>query len=146
MKGGIAALMLAMEILKASNLLSNGTIQMWNTPDEELNGDYGARFMTAHYLEKVQADATIIGEPTAQFPIINPAIIVGEKGVFWLKLLFFGASGHGSLPKPKSNAINKAIRFINNIKNLKIPKGALPFRMPRFLKSNFQSIAHSGYY
>ena len=67
--------------------------------------------------------------------MINPAIIIGEKGIQWYKLTFFGVAGHGTLPKRKSNAINKANRFMTLTKNLKLPKVKPPFKMRDLLKA-----------
>ena len=62
MKGEDACFILAMEILQEAQLSLNGSLQMWFTPDEELDGHYGARFMTTNHKDVVDAAATIIGE------------------------------------------------------------------------------------
>jgi succinyl-diaminopimelate desuccinylase len=121
MKGGIAAQMLAMELFKRAQIPFSGRIQMWFVPDEEIDAPYGARWMASHHLDAINADSTVISEPTGQSPIKNPAIIIGEKGLFWVQLRFFGSAGHGSMPKPKSNAINKATRFISQSSKWKLP-------------------------
>lgn len=135
MKGGIACQILAIKILKQAGIKLHGSIQMWCVPDEEIDGNYGAKYMVLNHKDKVNCDATIISEATCQEPISNPVVIVGEKGSFWFRLKFFGASGHGSMPKPRSNAINKAVRFINGINKLKLPKVRPPMNMREMLKS-----------
>ncbi|MCF2139965.1 MAG: M20 family metallopeptidase [Candidatus Lokiarchaeota archaeon] len=130
MKSGVAAQMMAMALLKQSKVDFSGELQMIFTPDEEISGKYGAAFLSSKFPDVVAADARIIGEPTGQPPIKSPAIIIGEKGANWIRLHFHGASGHGSQPKPKSNALNKAARFINNAqKGLKFhdPKPPVTF-------------------
>ncbi|WP_457558457.1 M20 family metallopeptidase [Candidatus Harpocratesius sp.] len=130
MKSGVAAQMMAIALLKQSKVEFSGELQMILTPDEEISGKYGAAFLSSKFPEVVAADARIIGEPTGQPPIKSPAIIIGEKGANWIQLHFHGASGHGSQPKPKSNALNKAARFINNAqKGLKFhdPKPPVTF-------------------
>jgi len=136
MKAGVACQMMAMKILSESGMLKKGRLQMWFTPDEETHGAYGSSFMPKKYPEAVRADATIISEPTG-LPFLNgPAVISGEKGPFWLKFTFFGVAGHGSMPKVKSNALNKAARFINRAeKELKIPRKRIPLTPGKFIIS-----------
>ncbi len=134
MKGGVASQMMAFKILASSGIPLKGRLQMLFFPDEEMNGDYGSQFMVREHKAAIDAP-TIISEPTGQPPIKSPAIIVGEKGHAWLKLKFLGASGHGSMPKPKSNAINKANRFIANQAGLKLPKVKSPLSLWTMLRS-----------
>jgi succinyl-diaminopimelate desuccinylase len=134
MKGGIASQMMAFKILANSRIPLKGRLQMLFFPDEEMNGDYGSQFMVREHTATINAP-TIIGEPTGQPPIKSPAIIVGEKGHAWLKLKFLGASGHGSMPKPKSNAINKANRFIAERSKMRLPKVKPPLSLRNMLSS-----------
>ncbi len=132
MKGGVASQMMAFKILAKAGIALQGRLQMLFLPDEEMNGDYGSQFMVREHKDLISAP-TIISEPTGQPPIKSPAIIVGEKGHAWLKLKFFGASGHGSMPKPRSNAINKANRFIASRSRLKLPKVKPPLSLGNML-------------
>lgn len=135
MKGGVAAQMMAARILAGSGLPLQGRLQLLCVPDEEINGDYGAQFMADHHKADINADMTVIAEPTGQPPIKSPAIILGEKGHAWTVLTFRGASGHGSMPKPVSNAINKATRFISLApKAWKLPKVQPPLSLATMLK------------
>jgi succinyl-diaminopimelate desuccinylase len=134
MKGGIAAQMMACKLLKDAGLPIKGKMQLWLVPDEEINGYYGAQYMSQHHKDLINADATVISEPTGQPPIQSPAIIVGEKGHKWLKFTVYGSAGHGSMPKPKSNAINKTVRFIQNVKKLKLPKVKAPLTVKYLVK------------
>jgi succinyl-diaminopimelate desuccinylase len=123
MKAGVATQMMAMKILKESGKTIKGKLQMWFTPDEETHGKYGSKFMPKKHFDKINADATIVSEPRISKPLQSPAIGIGEKGPHWFKFTFHGVAGHGSWPKKKSNAINKAVRFIYNAnRRLKIPK------------------------
>ena len=63
-------------------------------------------------------------------------ITIGEKGPHWLKFTFYGVAGHGSVPKQKSNALNKAARFIaNSRRSFKIPDRKLPVNTFTLLRS-----------
>jgi len=136
MKSGLAAQIMAMQILKESKAEFNGRLQLWCTPDEETHGKFGSDYMVKNYPEKVKTNATIISEARSQQPLKTPVITVGEKGPHWLKFIFFGAAGHGSIPKPKSNALNKAARFISKAPRLfYIPDRKLPVNTFTLLRS-----------
>jgi len=136
MKSGIAAQIMAMQILKGSKAEFNGRLQLWCTPDEETHGKFGSDFMVKNHPEKVKTNATVISEARSQQPLKTPVITVGEKGPHWLRFTFFGAAGHGSIPKPRSNALNKAARFIVNSRRLfKIPGRKLSVNTFTLLRS-----------
>ena len=71
------------------------------------------RYMVEHHPEIVKTDATVLSEARSQPPLQSPIITVAEKGPHWLRFTFNGVSGHGSRPKPNSNALNKAVRFMS---------------------------------
>ncbi len=144
MKAGIACQMIAMKILKESRLSFKGKLQLWLVPDEETHGTYGSVFMTKNHFDIVNADATIIGEPSIRKPLTSPTIGLGEKGPHWLKFTFHGVAGHGSWPKLKSNAINKATRFIHKAnRRLKIPKHKPPISKFQQLKYMLKRVTFS---
>ncbi|MHA1915185.1 MAG: M20 family metallopeptidase [Promethearchaeota archaeon] len=127
MKAGVACQMIAMKLLKNSGKKIKGKLQMWFTPDEETHGAYGTKFMTRNHLEVIKADATIVSEPSIIRPLQSPYIGIAEKGPHWFKFTFHGAAGHGSWPKEKSSALNKAVRFMSQAtRKLKIPKYPAP--------------------
>ncbi|MHA1667878.1 MAG: M20 family metallopeptidase [Candidatus Heimdallarchaeaceae archaeon] len=135
MKAGVACQMIAMKILKESKAKIRGKLQLWLTPDEETHGKFGSIFMTSNHLDVVKADATIVSEATTMRNTISPTIVFGEKGPHWLKLTFHGVAGHGSWPKVKSNALNKAARFIYYAnKKLKFPKVKPPISRLQLFK------------
>jgi acetylornithine deacetylase/succinyl-diaminopimelate desuccinylase-like protein len=137
MKSGVACQILAMRLLKESAIPFRGKLQLWLTPDEETHGAYGSAYMARHHFQLVNADATLIAEASAMDPLKTPAFGTGEKGATWLKLIFYGASGHGSRPKHKSNPINKATRFINNAKKIKFPEVRPPVTKLDLFKALF---------
>ena len=130
MKIGVACQMYAMKLLKDSGVKIKGNLQMWFTPDEETHGKFGSKFMTKNHFDVVNADATIVSEPTTRKPLSSPGIGIAEKGPHWLKFTFHGVAGHGSWPKEKSSALNKAVRFMANAKRkLKIQKYKAPISL-----------------
>ncbi len=145
MKAGVACQMMAMKLLKESGEKIKGKLQMWFTPDEETHGAYGSKFMPKNHFDVVNADATIISEPRIMKPLQSPGIGIGEKGPHWFKFTFHGVAGHGSWPKWKSNAINKAVRFISKAnKKLKIPKLKPPVTKKQSLNMLKNRIGVSG--
>lgn len=122
MKAGVACQLVAARLFREAGAPFRGRLQLWFTPDEETHGAYGSAYMTRHHFEVVNADATIIAEASAMPPLTTPVLSVSEKGVLWLRLTFHGASGHGSRPKPRSNPIHKAGRFIAEMDSLRLPQ------------------------
>ena len=146
MKAGIACQIIAMKLLKESGLDFKGKLQMWFTPDEETHGAYGSAYMVRYHFNKVNADATIVSEPSIRLPMTSPNIGIGEKGPHWLKLTFYGVAGHGSWPKQKSNAINKAVYFMTKSKRkLKIPKRKPPVTKLQSIRQLIKKIGFKGF-
>jgi succinyl-diaminopimelate desuccinylase len=139
MKSGIAAQIMAMKLLKESKEAFNGRLQLWCTPDEETHGSYGSDYMVKNYPQIVKTNATVISEARSLKPLQTPVFTIGEKGPHWLKFTFYGAAGHGSAPKQKSNALNKAVRFMSNSRKLfKIPRPKLAVNTVTLWKSFLQ--------
>ena len=135
MKSGVAAMVIAMKTLKNSGLDFNGRLQLWCTPDEETHGAYGSDYMVKNFPKLVKTNATVISEARSQPPLQTPVITIGEKGPHWLRFTFYGASGHGSIPKPKSNAINKAVRFMAHAEEyLYIPFKKIPLNSFKYFQ------------
>ncbi|NPD87725.1 MAG: M20 family metallopeptidase [Asgard group archaeon] len=146
MKAGIACQMIAMKLLKDSEVKIKGKLQMWFTPDEETHGAYGSAFMVKNHLDVVNADATIVSEPTVRVPLTSPGISLGEKGPHWMKFIFHGVAGHGSWPKIKSSALNKAVRFMSKAKrNLKFPKRKAPVTKWQQIKMLLSRVSFADY-
>ncbi|MCD6356162.1 MAG: M20/M25/M40 family metallo-hydrolase, partial [Anaerolineaceae bacterium] len=136
MKSGVAAMVTAMRALKESGADFNGRLQLWCTPDEETHGAYGSEYMVLNHPDIVKTDATVISEARSQAPLQTPVITIGEKGPHWLRFTFYGASGHGSIPKQKSNALNKAVRFMANAEEyFEIPKPHMPINAFKYYLS-----------
>ena len=102
MKGSIAVIL---NILKNIEFTNKG-IRLFFTYDEEL-GLNGIKELVE---KKISFPETIIvGEPT------NNEIINASKGLLELKLTFKGKTSHASTPLEGINAIDKCIKFINEL-------------------------------
>ena len=78
------------------------------TADEEI-GCGGARRMLEQPIELDKVGAIVVGEPTANYPLI------GHKGIIWAQVETFGVSAHASMPEQGENAISKMARVINDL-------------------------------
>lgn len=113
MKGGICAILKA--VLDTDWNKLNSGIKLFFTYDEEI-GFEGIKEINKLNIE--MPDNMIIGEPT------NNEIMNGSKGLIELKVEFKGKSAHSSDPEKGINAIEKCIKFFDELKrfydNLKL--------------------------
>ncbi len=108
MKGGLAALVIAMIEIKEQGLLKEGTIRLLATYNEE-NGAVGSiQLEEAGYVKDV--DAIIIGEPTTG--MIHPS----HKGSMNFVVSSRGRSVHSSKPRGGINAIDPLMDFAIDFK------------------------------
>jgi succinyl-diaminopimelate desuccinylase len=103
MKGGVAAMLLAMAAIKRAGVKLKGAIKFAGVVGEESpNTSEGARALVA---EGKVADMAIVGEAT------NLDIAAAHKGMEWLKVEVKGKAAHGSVPDKGVNAIVKAAQI-----------------------------------
>ncbi|WP_144140986.1 M20 family metallopeptidase [Paraburkholderia sp. BCC1884] len=104
MKSGIAAFVAA--VLECREELAAGPgVVLLLTASEE-TGCQGAASLLQSQVEMHRAGAVIIGEMTANIPL------VGNKGALWMRLAMRGKSAHGSMPENGINALYKAGRVL----------------------------------
>jgi succinyl-diaminopimelate desuccinylase len=97
MKGGVAAMIYAVILLKRKGIYPQKTISLALTADEEW-GYKGAKSLADKgYFD--QTDFLIITEPS------DLQVSTGEKGELWIKAKFYGKSAHGSTPEVGLNSI-----------------------------------------
>ena len=127
MKGGLAALLMAMVELQDEKVALNGRVKLLATVGEEI-GLLGAKQLTNEgYADDL--DGLIIGEPTGH------RIIYAHKGVFTYKVTSFGKSAHSSMPELGINAIDNLMVFYNRI--VIICKRETSFEGMGICRSNF---------
>ncbi|MFW6035471.1 MAG: M20 family metallopeptidase [Halothermotrichaceae bacterium] len=112
MKGGSAAIMLAVEAFSRTVKNYNGEILYTLVCDEE--GPYGlgtdALIMDGYY---DNADVAIVPEPSAAFAGIDfPCLCLGARGGWKYTVNLKGKSAHGANPKKGVNAITEASKVI----------------------------------
>jgi succinyl-diaminopimelate desuccinylase len=104
MKGGVAAMLVALRRLAAQGALPRGRVAVHVVPDEEPGGELGAAVL----LEQgyVAGDAAIVTEPS------ELAVFRAQKGNIFAAIRVRGRAAHGSMPERGVNAISAAARLI----------------------------------
>jgi succinyl-diaminopimelate desuccinylase len=104
MKAGVAAMVCA-SIQAFEEGLPEGGVRLILTAGEEL-GCQGVQHLVNTFTKLGQASAIIIGEPTANTPVI------GHKGGLYMNVSISGITAHSSMPELGDNAIYKAAKAI----------------------------------
>ncbi len=111
MKGGIAASIYAVEILRRAGARPTGVIELSGTVDEESGGHAGVAWLAANGHIAPETDAVIIGEPFG-----SGRICVGHRGVYWFRVVSEGETAHGSMPFLGNNAIHQLAPLLEDIR------------------------------
>jgi len=107
MKGSIASILHAMEILKKLNIDFCGDILLVFDVDEEISNKGLYKFFESG----IKADACLIGEPSNMVPTL------GHKGIIGFWLNFKGKKAHASKPDLGINPIMHAMSFSQKVEN-----------------------------
>ncbi|WP_375740874.1 M20 family metallopeptidase [Pseudomonas boanensis] len=113
MKAGVAAFITAALEERESIVNSSGVVLVLTASEE--TGCQGATALVRDGIDQHNAGAIIIGEMTANYPLI------GHKGALWLKLTAYGKSAHGSMPEKGDNALYKAGHALQKIQGYQVP-------------------------
>lgn len=101
MKGGLAAAVVAMEVLIDSGLDLPGAIEISGTVDEESGGYGGVAYLAERgWFSKPRVDHVIIPEP-----LNVDRVCIGHRGVWWAEIETLGRQAHGSMPFLGDSAI-----------------------------------------
>ncbi|MEO8537502.1 MAG: M20 family metallopeptidase [Betaproteobacteria bacterium] len=109
MKSGVAGFVIA-AIALAERLRESPGVTLVLTADEEC-GCGGAAFLAQNTSLLGKVGALLVGEPTANYPL------VGHKGALWLEARTSGVTAHGSMPERGDNAIYKAVRAVDILRD-----------------------------
>jgi succinyl-diaminopimelate desuccinylase len=107
MKGGVAAMILAMEYLHRANVKLKGNLRFVGSVGEEVEC-FGAKEM----VRKGKIDDTtaiIISEPSAN------QLFCAHKGSLQLEISVYGKSAHGSMPEYGINSIQVMCDLVNEL-------------------------------
>ncbi|MFX1504351.1 MAG: M20 family metallopeptidase, partial [Promethearchaeota archaeon] len=135
MKGGLAAMVIALKILKELKIEVMGNLILNAVADEETGGEFGTGWSIDNPLKLIKCDFAVIGEPTDFFPL-NKVIHVGEKGHLIIKIKTYGISGHSSFPAISKNAIYMMSEIIEKLDKIDdyIPKSEPPIKLDKLKK------------
>jgi succinyl-diaminopimelate desuccinylase len=112
MKGGIAASLLATEILAAYRDAWRGEIVVTLAGDEETMGSLGSYHLLKHFPE-AHGDAMISGD------VGSPMVVrFGEKGLLWVEIEAEGVPAHGAHVHKGINAIDRLRAALDVLKEL----------------------------
>ena len=119
MKGGLAAMMTTARILNEMKERLRGTLILQFAAGEE-TADPGTKHLLSS--QGMTGDYGIVLEPTGL------RVATAEKGLAWFRVTLQGRPVHGSVAEQGINAIEKAMRFITEIKdyNQRISRRAHP--------------------
>ncbi len=108
MKGSLAAMLLAMALIKRAEIKLKGDLIFTGVIDQEQRS-----FGSVGLVDKnLKVDYAVVGEPT------NLKICNAHKGMEWIKIIVKGKSAHGSTPEKGINPIYHACRISNEIELL----------------------------
>jgi len=108
MKGSLAAMLLAMVLVRRSGLTLQGDLHFTGVIDQEQ-----CSLGTVELVRRgFKVDYAVVGEPT------NLKICVAHKGMEWMKVVIRGKSAHGSTPDKGRNPIYMAARVAREIESL----------------------------
>ncbi|MSP14205.1 MAG: M20 family peptidase [Chloroflexi bacterium] len=97
MKGGVAAMVVAVEALARAGIPLAGDVIIAGTAGEEVDCLGASHLLQSGGMEGV--GALVIPEPT------DLALVTAHRGALWLKLITQGKAAHGSMPELGVNAI-----------------------------------------
>ena len=117
MKGGLAAMVIALKIIKKLGLELSGNLILNAVGDEETSGELGTKWCLENKLKDISVDFTLIGEPTNIKPLPH-AIMLGERGRVLVKVVTNGISAHAALSSLGKNAIYMMSKIIENLDKL----------------------------
>lgn len=107
MKGGIAAMVLAVQRILEQGIRPRGDVLLAMVADEEY-----ASIGTEALVKRYSADGAVVCEPS------QLKVVVAHKGFSWARVTVLGRAAHGSLPDRGVDAIVKAGKFLVEIEKL----------------------------
>lgn len=103
MKSGVAAFCAALAVLANSGALTQGTVSLAITNDEEADAVNGVKKLMAWAADKGERyDFSIVGEPSS-FQALGDSIKIGRRGSLSAKIAVAGKQGHSAYPERANN-------------------------------------------
>lgn len=102
MKGGLAAMIMAVYYMKRLGYVPNGTVTLSCDSDEENGGASGVEYLLE--LGELNGDFGLCAEPT------NSCVMIEGTGGLWSEITYTAETAHSSIPIDYPNAIQKAMK------------------------------------
>lgn len=119
MKGGVAAMLVAVADFLQQHSNHIGTISFLITSDEEGPAHDGTkRVMEKLIADNVKIDYCLVGEPGSQ-TMLGDTIKLGARGSLSATIVFQGKQGHVGYPHKAKNPIHSALNSLHNITQIK---------------------------
>lgn len=119
MKGPVAAMMMTLVVLKRVEQELDGDIVFSGVVGEETRSK-GMESLVACAKclgdHDIVLDGAVVGEPT------DFQYVASHRGLVWLDIKFKGKGAHSGKPQQGVNAIEKAVAFLNRVKEELYPK------------------------
>ncbi|MBN1219357.1 MAG: M20/M25/M40 family metallo-hydrolase [Anaerolineae bacterium] len=124
MKSGIAMMVCAVLRAKAENLTLPGDVILAIVSDEEVDGEFGAKYLVEHHAGQFDGVRYAVGEGGGFSQHLAGRkfypIMVGEKQVCSLRATLRGPGGHGSMPI-RGGAMAKLANFLHILDRRRLP-------------------------
>jgi succinyl-diaminopimelate desuccinylase len=117
MKGGLAAMVMALDVIKSMNIELYGNLVFTAVVSEELGTrKFNERIGIIELIDKgvIKGNAAIVGEPTSL------EISIGHRHPLYIEIVTRGKSAHASMPEKGVNAIEKMAKMILALNRLEI--------------------------
>lgn len=115
MKGGVAAMVVALEDFVAKHPGHDGQVGLLLTSDEEGVAVDGIVRVTEVLKQRgVQPDYCLVGEPSSQ-STLGDTIRVGRRGSIYMRLKVNGTQGHTAFPENLENPVHEIAPFLDDL-------------------------------
>jgi succinyl-diaminopimelate desuccinylase len=139
MKGGVAAMVVALEDFVAAHPAHPGTIALLLTSDEEGDAINGVRAVAECFRATSQRlDWCVVGEPSSA-KRLGDAVRVGRRGSLSGKLTLRGVQGHVAYPQRADNPIHRFAPALVELAQRRWDDGSEDFPPTSFQVSNIAS-------
>ncbi|MFN0074599.1 MAG: M20 family metallopeptidase, partial [Chloroflexota bacterium] len=128
MKGGLAAMLVAMATLQRAKLALPGDLVLVAVVGEEVDCAGSKHFLAEHGMDNV--GWLVISEPTAM------DFVVAHRGALWVEATTYGKTAHGSMPHLGVNAILGMLELVHRLRGWEHPWSPHPLLAPPTLSVN----------
>ena len=109
-KGGFVAVWAGIKLFLSRCLRFDGTIDLIAVADEEAGNTYGMEYLLKN---GYRADYALVPDGGSM-----DELVIGEKGILWLRITSFGKQAHASTPHKGVNAIDNLNEFLFELKKI----------------------------